>query len=108
MTQDVVVMKDDFGEYEDLKVSFPNSVLVVYKYTDDGYEGWGHLFALTEDNRVLGKTLGHCSCYGPLEGESDTTHTMEEFLALERSNLDGDEWEVRESFLAKVPNWGKK
>lgn len=56
---------------------------VVVDYHDDGYEGWGEAAALCkEDGLLYVKNLGHCSCYGPLDGglEAGDKYTVEKFL----------------------------
>ena len=43
---------------------------VVYHYENWGYEGDGELVAYDGDILHIYQ-LGHCSCYGPLEGSSE-------------------------------------
>ena len=95
----IVVMKNDLNE--DVEKEFKGSTVIVYKYTDEGYEGWGHLFALTQDGKVVSKDLSHCSCCEAWE-DSPEVYTMEEFLVQERTELDGDEHEARERFLKEI------
>ena len=56
---------------------------VVFWYEDGGYDGSGEAVALCKDDGLLYiKDLGHCSCYGPMDGgmESGDKMTVEKFL----------------------------
>lgn len=52
---------------------------IVYHYTSDWYEGSGEAI-VKKDNKYYYYDLGHCSCYGPLEG-SPTEHSLQEILS---------------------------
>ena len=56
-------------------------VWLVYWYEGGGYEGSGEAVALYKDGLLHCKNLGHCSCYGPMEGwGSENVMTIEKFL----------------------------
>lgn len=52
---------------------------IVYHYTCGSYEGHGEAI-LKENNKYYYYDLGHCSCYGPLEG-TPTEHSLQEILS---------------------------
>jgi hypothetical protein len=77
--------------------------LIVHHYEDHDYEGSGWLIALLADGKVQQCDLSHCSCYGPTDsGNMDRPQTVEEFKAMDRSDLDGIESKVRERFLEEL------
>ena len=43
-------------------------MFVVYWYGAGSYEGAGHMLYSTDGMRWCDMDLGHCSCYGPIEG----------------------------------------
>jgi hypothetical protein len=51
---------------------------LTYAYYVDTYEGGGEAVAY-KDGKLYIYNLGHCSCYGPLEGSPDVM-TVEEWL----------------------------
>lgn len=55
---------------------------VVFWYEDGVYDGFGEAVALSKDGLLYIKDLGHCSCYGPMDGglESGVATTVEKFL----------------------------
>ncbi len=54
---------------------------IVYWYCREDHEGWGELIALGMDGSLYCKSLGHCSCFGPLdEWEEAEKVPIEEFL----------------------------
>lgn len=56
---------------------------VVHWYEDGGYDGSGDAVGLNkEDGLLYIKNLGHCSCYGPLDGgmESGSKCSVAKFL----------------------------
>jgi hypothetical protein len=73
----------------------------VYWYYHPGYEGEGEAVALHKDGRVFVKNLGHCSCYGPMDGglESGKAMTVEEFLT---ETDDIHDYDARPELKAKV------
>jgi hypothetical protein len=75
----------------------------VYWYKNEGYDGSGEAVALRkEDGMLVAQGLGHCSCYGPLEGWSAhpvTAVTVEEFLRPKDSIFDLD---CREAVMNEV------
>ncbi len=42
---------------------------IVVDYTTGCYEGWGTAVALGYNDKLYSWNLGHCSCYGPTDGE---------------------------------------
>jgi hypothetical protein len=57
---------------------------IVHYYEDGGYDGSGEAVGLCKDDGLLYvKNLGHCSCYGPMDGgmESGDKYTVEQFLS---------------------------
>jgi len=71
---------------------------VVYHYENYGYEGDGELIAYDGDILHIYQ-LGHCSCYGPLEGNCDAI-SKEKYLNSDNV-LDADTrfGDVREKVL---------
>ena len=45
-------------------------LFVVYWYGSGHYEGVGHMLYSTDGMRWCDVDLGHCSCYGPMDGSS--------------------------------------
>lgn len=41
---------------------------IAYWYDLDGYDGDGEIVAFGKNGELHFGTLGHCSCYGPLDG----------------------------------------
>lgn len=57
---------------------------LVYSYENGSYEGSGEAVALCkEDGLLYVKNLGHCSCYGPMDGgmEAGAKVTIAYFLS---------------------------
>lgn len=52
---------------------------VVVWYLADDYEGSGWAAALRPDGNIEHKSLSHCSCYGPMDGDWSVV-SVEEFL----------------------------
>lgn len=48
-------------------------------YMDGYYDGSGQAIGINNDGTCHVYNLGHCSCYGPLEGTPDVT-TLDELL----------------------------
>lgn len=66
---------------------------LVHWYLSGSYEGEGEAVALSKDGETLYvKNLGHCSCYGPMDGgmESGDKMTVEKFLEVKENVLDYD------------------
>jgi hypothetical protein len=56
---------------------------IVHWYEEGCYDGSGEAVGLCKDDGLLYiKNLGHCSCYGPMDGgmESGDKMTVEKFL----------------------------
>lgn len=51
-------------------------------YGDGGYEGTGHAIYQCADGKWDHTPLGHCSCYGPLEGGCGPNGVYETLAAL--------------------------
>ena len=81
---------------------------VVFWYEDGGYDGSGEAVALCKDDGLLYiKDLGHCSCYGPMDGglESGATVTVEKFLE-QRDNIHSfARTEIEEKVFELLPRW---
>lgn len=74
---------------------------LVYWYEDGGYDGSGEAVALGKDGLLYIKNLGHCSCYGPMDGwatDCDKT-TAQEFFKKKESIF---ELEVKDEIYKKV------
>lgn len=75
---------DEFSEYELKEMDAENFEFVVYWYEGGGYDGSGEAVGLCKDDNLLYvKGLGHCSCYGPMDGGmgSGDKVTIEDFLS---------------------------
>lgn len=55
-----------------------DTVWVVYHYTIGDYCGDGQAVVLTKNKELYIATLGHCSCYGPIESPKDFYKTTSE------------------------------
>lgn len=71
---------DELHEYDwqDIR-NQENYQWVVYWYENGGYDGSGEMVALGNDGTLYYRNLGHCSCYGPCDGDLRKT-TVEEFF----------------------------
>ena len=66
MTKFYSVGPDSLDEYERKQV--PESYeWVVYSYESGCYEGSGTAIGFNADAKLILVSLGHCSCYGPME-----------------------------------------
>lgn len=72
---------------------------IVYWYENGGYDGSGYGVGLREDGLLDTITLGHCSCYGPISGNTWETQTVEKFFEQKISVHDYDH---REEVINKV------
>ena len=72
---------------------------VVYRYNNYGYDGDGELVALGKDGLLYCMSLGHCSCYGPVDNQSFSTLTVEEFAKGPENIFDNDYALVRSKVL---------
>lgn len=92
------------GEEELSELSEDNTQFewVVFWYESGSYEGYGEAVALCkEDNLLYVSNLGHCSCYGPLEGglQDGDKMTIEEFL---KDKDDIHAYDAKDGVKAKV------
>lgn len=72
----------------------------VYWYEDMGYDGRGQAVALRKDGLVDVLNLGHCSCYGAIDGmDVQATVDMNELL---RDKDDIHDLDVRQEIKSKV------
>lgn len=82
---------------------------LVFWYEDGGYDGSGDAVALgKEDGLLYVKNLGHCSCYGPMDGgmESGTKYTVEQFLEDKEDIFTYDpRTELKEKVKELLPQW---
>ena len=82
-------------------------VWVVYDYEDGCYDGNGTAVGLNKDDGMLYvKNLGHCSCYGPMEGGmlSGDKYTVEQFLAHKDNVLHYDAGDNIKTKVAELTN----
>lgn len=79
----------------------------VYWYEDGGYDGSGEAVALCkEDGLLYVKNLGHCSCYGPMDGGLDSGDkiTRENFLSEKDDIISYDaRKEIKEKVRELIP-----
>jgi hypothetical protein len=81
---------------------------VVFWYEDGGYDGSGEAVGLCKDDGLLYiKDLGHCSCYGPMDGglESGDKMTVEDFLKHNESVLAYEPKDEIKSKVAELLQW---
>jgi hypothetical protein len=96
----IYMLKDAFCEYEMNVIKPEEYEWLVYEYNSDPYEGSGKAVALRKDGQLQYADLGHCSCYGPLEGWLGATPvSIEEFFKVS-DNIHDPYWS--ESLKAKV------
>lgn len=70
---------DDLNEYDWANIKQDDYQWIVYWYESGSYDGSGEMVALGNDGAIYYSNLGHCSCYGPLDGGLGKT-TIEEFF----------------------------
>lgn len=76
----------EFSEYQLDSMHGHDCRWLVYWYQYDCFLGTGELVALGMDGLLHCKSLGHCSCFGPLERwDAAYTVTVEEFLRTKKS-----------------------
>lgn len=77
---EIINLGKDVAVDNDYGLSIVNSygaTAIIYKYTQDDYEGYGHALILINGQWYL-HDMGHCSCYGPLcEFNLDVRHEEE-------------------------------
>lgn len=75
-------------------VDDPRFAWIVYWYESDICDGSGDAVGLCfEDNKLYVQNLGHCSWYGPMDGESmkdGIAYGIEEFINRSRENALGE------------------
>jgi hypothetical protein len=59
---------------------FEDCVWVVYWYEGGSYDGSGEAIYLKEDGQLYSENLGHCSCYGPLDGGPEFMCSVDDLL----------------------------
>lgn len=76
----------DLSEYEVRDLKEKGIEEAYYWYVYESYEGSGYILYRKEDKWYV-KSMGHCSCYGPLE-DLDFTHPYDslEDVLLEATN----------------------
>lgn len=82
---------------------------IVHYYEDGGYDGSGEAVGLCKDDGLLYiKNLGHCSCYGPMDGgmESGDKMTVAEFLK-DKDDIHSYDarTEIKDKVKELVPPW---
>jgi hypothetical protein len=71
----------ELDEYDIEDLKHKNIDIAVYWYACGSYEGQGQLLFHSVNGWNL-KDLGHCSCYGPIEGiESDVGFSLDRLYA---------------------------
>jgi hypothetical protein len=74
---------------------------VVYWYKDvDSYSGDGELIALGKDNLFYFTYLGHCSCYGPLDGFNGTKGMTKEEVFKDKDSI--FDFDCKKEIMEKV------
>lgn len=56
------------GEWGEKEISELNIRAAWVEYTNYGYDGGGYFIGQKYTGEYFFKDLGHCSCYGPLDG----------------------------------------
>lgn len=81
----------------------------VYSYSIDGYDGSGEAVALCKEDGYLHTwNLGHCSCYGPLDGwaTGGTKVAVEEFSRDKDDIFSYDATDCVKQQVLKLLLWG--
>ncbi len=88
-------------DFKDVNAQADQFEWVVYEYTNYGYEGSGEAVGLGKDGKLHCKNLGHCSCYGPMDGWPHDVEvmTIEQFFKIKENVLDYD---VKDAIKAKA------
>lgn len=97
----------DKWDFDYLKREHPNADVLVYNYTDGGYDGSG--FALWRDGDKFGYAyLGHCSCNGPLEDCRSILYTFDKIELLQQKHEKDYDWDMATLIMTKgLPASGK-
>src|SRR6476646_1592575 len=81
------VGSEELASYEIESIDQSKYEWFVYWYYSEPYEGGGEAVALRKDGKLQAGSLGHCSCYGPIDSISSDYWTgkgegisIEEFL----------------------------
>jgi len=70
-----------------------NLEVIVYDYTNEGYEGYGDLIGFDGKN-YYHAYLGHCSCYGPLD-DFNLNNPIPNLIAL-KEKITGENFNTKE------------
>lgn len=71
---------NSLSEYDFGDINQNDYVWMVVEYECGSYEGDGTATALGKDGKLYHFGLGHCSCYGPLDGCKVTAEEVETYL----------------------------
>lgn len=97
------VGSDELGNWDlkDVEAQEDQFEWFVYDYQNGGYDGSGEAVALGKDGKLHCKNLGHCSCYGPMDGWPYSTEVVavEDFFKTKDNVLDYD---CKDAIKAKV------
>lgn len=83
MKPTIVKLNDELDDYDFGNMKTEEYGLIVYSYSRGGYDGSGLLVARRRTGGWDYKWLGHCSCYGPMDGwEDDDNLTFSELVSV--------------------------
>jgi len=89
---------DELSKYALNDIDIELDWLVVFYESYSSYEGGGEAVGYA-DGKLHFQDLGHCSCYGPMEGGFNVEHSVEDF----RESLDSVHGYIEKSVVeAKV------
>lgn len=83
---------DELSEYEWGAIQSEEYVWFAYDYTADSYEGWGMAVALRKDGQLQYNSLGHCSCYGPMENWPGAAPVTPEEFFRQKDSIHDIDW----------------
>lgn len=71
MSQSIIVLGEEICGFH--SIIPPDAEWAIYDYETGHYDGSGTAYAGNSKGRFWSTSLGHCSCYGPLEDDDRYT-----------------------------------